>query len=111
MTLNLDDLATLAKAATPGPWTAEDDGDAQLEKPRYPGHGATSVYANEDCEWHVVADCSCNHTCRDDEQQQINAAFIAMLDPQTVLALIDELLDLRAMKDASEDAALDRRFE
>ncbi len=64
MPLDLDELESFAKCATPGTWSAHDDGDVKLEAPRYPGQGATSVYADDDCEWHQIADCSCNHSCR-----------------------------------------------
>lgn len=46
---------------TPGPW----------------GVDGTFVDAKDDCEIHPVADCSCNHTCRSEEEQRANARLIA----------------------------------
>lgn len=46
---------------TPGPWVAE----------------GTEVYAGADCEFHAVADCSCNHTCRHADETRANARLIA----------------------------------
>lgn len=44
---------------TPLPWTAEE----------------TEIYSI-DCNYHAVTDCSCNHTCRTEDECKENAAFI-----------------------------------
>jgi tetratricopeptide (TPR) repeat protein len=82
-------LKELAERATPGPWESEDCRAATREKSRYQ-NGAFQVFS-KDCEYHAIADCSCNHTCRDDEQCEDNAAFIAACDPQTILSLLSQV--------------------
>jgi acetone carboxylase gamma subunit len=44
---------------TPLPWEAED----------------VDIFA-ADCDFHTVATCECNHTCRDEDEQAANAALI-----------------------------------
>lgn len=46
---------------TPGPWTFSD----------------TAIWALDDCEFHAIADCPVNHTCRDAETMWANARLIA----------------------------------
>ncbi len=56
---------------TPGPWKAY----------------GTEVYADGDCEYHPVADTSCNETCRSVEEQEANARAISAT-PDLLAALI-----------------------
>jgi hypothetical protein len=44
------------------------------------------VYADDDCDTHPVADCSCNHTCRNEEEQVANAQLISAA-PDMLVAL------------------------
>jgi hypothetical protein len=65
-------------AHTPGPWTV----------------GDTAIWALDDCEFHAIADCPVNHTCRDAETMLANARLIAAAPgvleaAKWVLALID----------------------
>ena len=92
-TIDLDQLQKLADAATPGPWTVSAENPPINHQPHYPDNGAIWVYADEDCDIHPIADCSCNHTCRMFEQEY-NAAFIAAANPTTILALIARIRDL-----------------
>jgi hypothetical protein len=46
---------------TPGPWIVD----------------GVEVYALDDCEFHSVADASCNYTCRDEVEAIANARLIA----------------------------------
>lgn len=61
---------------TPGPWVAE----------------GPLVIAPSDCEFHEIADCSCNHTCRPEDECSANAELIASA-PRTKQER-DELLSL-----------------
>lgn len=46
-----------------------------MERSRYE-NGAFQVFS-DDCEHHAIADCSCNHTCRMDDECEANAHLIA----------------------------------
>lgn len=70
--LNLDYLETVAKAATPGPWTEFDEEGEAYSRP--PATGAFLV------DYGV-----------DEEQKMRDIRFIATADPQTILALIAAL--------------------
>ena len=96
--IDLNELACLAKAATPGPWTVDDD---CYRKPHYSGNGAVWIFADHDCETHPIADCSCNHTCRMEHDQQANAAYIAAVNPSAVLELIARLRTAEALLSAT----------
>lgn len=65
---------------TPGPWYVEDMRDFKRENPQWgqPAyeHGGYMVFS-PDCDSHPVADCSGNHTCRDEEECEANARLIA----------------------------------
>jgi hypothetical protein len=76
-----DELRRLAEAATPGPWQTDD---------------ANRTWVSASMPLLVVADCDVNAT----DDRKPNAAFIAAVNPQTVLALLDAL--------AAKDAALKR---
>lgn len=60
---------------TAGPWSlADENRDDLRECSRY---GAIVVYAENHCDIHPIADCSCNHTCRLNDEQIANARLIA----------------------------------
>lgn len=63
------------KKWTPGPWEVYDCSGTQMEKSRYE-NGAFQVFS-DDCDHHAVADCSCNHTCRMEDEIEANAHLIA----------------------------------
>ena len=69
------ELGERIKYRTPGPWTVADDNRDDLAGcARF---GPVVVYAEDDCEIHPIADCSCNHTCREEDEQFANACLIA----------------------------------
>ncbi len=70
--LDLDVLESLAKAATPGPWTEFDDEGEAYSRP--PATGAFLVEYGADA-----------------DQKMRDIRYIAAVDPQTVLALIAAL--------------------
>lgn len=75
----LDDLEALAKAATPGPWTV------LRESHGYPDDGQLYVVPstpNDSVDCVAVVGAEPGATA--------DAAYIAALDPQTVLALIEQ---------------------
>lgn len=80
-------LRTLAEAATPGPWSVEQDRDVWELYVGRDGqhHGYKLIKAPKDdpeveCYWPSAAD----------------STYLAACDPQTILALLDELETLRA---------------
>lgn len=90
--LNLDSLAAVAEASTPGPWQVLDSihGDPivhQVGRGFLSGGGVATAFHNED-------------------YGRADAAHIATFDPPTVLALIAEACDARRLR--REVAALDR---
>ena len=78
MTLDLDRLETLAKAATPGEWNAPGDGDLQYE------NGVPVVQGAYGHDGYFVDDN--------------DAKFVAALRPEVALALIAEVRALREDK-------------
>jgi hypothetical protein len=62
---------------TPGPWTVKNYNADDVRSPtRFAG--PCVVYADEDCDTHPIADCSCNHSCRlEHEEVRANARLIA----------------------------------
>jgi hypothetical protein len=73
-----DKLKELRERATPGNLTLENFNADDLNSPnRF--DGPVVIYSNEDCETHPVADFSCNHTCRDADEANANAALFAFL--------------------------------
>lgn len=76
MTLDLDRLEALAKAATPGEWNAPGDGDLQYE------NGVPVVQGAYGHDGYFVDDN--------------DAKFVAALRPEVALALIAEVRALRA---------------
>ena len=63
---------------TPGPWVVKGD----------------KVYALDDCEHHPVADCTTNHTCRDEWDVEANAQLIAAAPD--LLDMLNKVLPLVA---------------
>ena len=72
---------------TPGPWIVV-------------GH---KVYAPEDCEHHPVADCTTNHTCREEWEVEANAKLIAAAP--TLLNALKVLADVAERQGIPCDAA------
>jgi hypothetical protein len=71
-------LKQLSDEATRGPWTIEDSNWDDLQSPtRF--NGPCVVYAAEDCDVHPVADFTCNHSCRLEDDCVANAAFVTEL--------------------------------
>lgn len=58
---------------TPGPWTYEMESHNPTGLPRFDG---PVIYALQDCEYHPIADASCNHTCRMEWDTEANAKLI-----------------------------------
>jgi hypothetical protein len=67
---------TAATKFTPGPWTAKNSNDDDLAN-HVRFDGPVVVYADEDCDIHPIADCSCNHSCRITDETFANARMIA----------------------------------
>ena len=89
--LDLPALEELAKAATPGPWTAEDSSKPPMRSfliqsggrvvARYLSFDDHLAFAHRDAE---------------PERVSANAAYIAAANPETVLALIERIRALEA---------------
>ena len=93
-------LRELAEKATPGPWVT-DDPNGELVA----GLGPDGVYE-------YVCNCSATFGMkRTWSEQCANAAHIAALNPQAVLALLTELETLRAREWEMRKALLDIRRE
>lgn len=69
------DLREKVAAMTPGAWFLDNENRDDLQGMSRFGH--IVVYAIEDCAIHPIADLSCNHTCRTDDEQEANARGIA----------------------------------
>jgi hypothetical protein len=81
VSINLDDLERLAKAATPGPW--------ENRSGFVRSSGGGSIYVGDDVT--ITTSCDWVAECRDGEafyNWQANAAFIAAANPAVVLELI-----------------------
>ena len=90
---DLDALAALAEAATPGPWHVQLD--SVYPEGRQPGWQPTPVEGGAiDARWPILAG----------ENQRADAAYIAAADPTTILALIDRLRAAEAVCEAAHDA-------
>ena len=93
-----EDLRRLLAMATPGPWTTDGENRDDLQKPyRF---GPQVVYAAGDCDVHPIADCSCNHTCRDEEQAADNGKLIAAA-VNAIGPLLDYIDELEAKAQAA----------
>ena len=97
------ELARLAEAATPGPWTVfdYDCGD----KPHYDHNGpCPSIQApvDQDCaivHWDGFKQEYWSSANGDPRRIEANAAFIAAANPATVLSLLSEIAALRVDRD------------
>ncbi|EGP0898346.1 ead/Ea22-like family protein [Salmonella enterica] len=83
-------LRQAAEKATPGPWEMERENIWFTDEDGYTKHLAY-VHQGDDV---------------DDKQDHYNTAFIAAANPATMLALLDENLQLQREKDATEAVAL-----
>jgi hypothetical protein len=84
-TLNLDYLESVAKVATPGPWTEFDEDGEAYSRP--PATGAFLVEYGADT-----------------EQKMRDIRYIAAVDPQTVLKLIAALRAAPATKQVEAES-------
>jgi len=94
-------LRAMLAEATPGPWSYSEKNEDDVQRPYR--HGPQVVYADADCDIHPVADCSCNHTCRDEREAAANGIAIA-----AAINTLPALLDALEAAEASYDAALER---
>jgi mannose/fructose/N-acetylgalactosamine-specific phosphotransferase system component IIB len=81
MTLDLSAIAEAAMAATPGPW------ESRTEL----GHPGVRAIARPD-----AFDWICSMQVSNSPRFEANAAFIALANPTTVLALVDRIRELEA---------------
>jgi hypothetical protein len=88
MTLNLDDLGAVARAATPGPWEAE-----------------PYLYMADDDRVRVTSPSDGPLFNLAEGVEPVNASHIATFDPPTVLALIARLRDAERERDGARWAA------
>lgn len=103
----LSDLRKLAEAATPGPWRVE------------PQHGYTEDYiVTNHPSWQgpgllrYVGECGLAHGQEKRPQKfQDDAAYIAALSPERVLALLDVIEAAKAMFEAGGVSDEDCAFE
>lgn len=107
--IDLEAIEALATAATPGPWTLDDTNYDDLQRPtRFAG--PVVIYADSDCDIHPVADCSCNHTCREEEAQRSNATFIAAARtdiPALLTALRERDAEIARLREVNEKLVAD----
>jgi hypothetical protein len=95
--MDRDELTDLLKQITTGDWEvfSMQGEDMGLDGCRFE-NGAYAIMS-EDCEHHIIADFSCTHTCRDDEECHANAELAAMA-PSLAREFIrqsDEIDDLK----------------
>ncbi|HFJ4539833.1 TPA: ead/Ea22-like family protein [Salmonella enterica] len=102
MSIDKHALREAAERATKGPYVVGHNNINQ--------HGNLSgVYVCQqwkDSAGGVVAECHVNCLTKTSEQVYANAEFIAVANPRTMLALLDENIQLRREKDAIEAVAL-----
>lgn len=94
--VDLEGLKTAAEKATPGPWGC-DDSEVYQENPEH-AMIAETVPLDGD-----------NDPTGFSQQERANAAFIALANPATVLALIAEVEVLKAHVSLAWSDAIDRR--
>ncbi|EAO5075219.1 ead/Ea22-like family protein [Salmonella enterica] len=102
MTIDKQALREVAEKATKGNYVVGHNNINQQ------GH-LSSVFVCQ--EWRgeaggVVAECHVNCLTETSEQVYANAEFIAVANPRTMLALLDENIQLQRGKDATEAVAL-----
>ena len=95
MTIDTQRLRELAQAATPGPWWAEVD-KVKCRIRCYGSDEPTQITL-----WNPPA----VGFAISDEQNEATASFIARLNPENTLALLDEIDRLRAIKAAALNLA------
>ena len=94
-------LATAKEASivARGQWTAEDRNYDDLRRhTRF--SGPLVIYADDDCETHPLADCSCNHSCRDEDDAAAIAAHIVAGQPTSIAPLAENYLAAISALDA-----------
>lgn len=93
----LEELRQKAMAATKGPWHDSDPTDAEVDMTRvWADDGMQIAHVYED--WALYKDQQFRKTV-----QSQNAAYIAAASPEVILALLDELAQLRAHPPATEE--------
>lgn len=100
--IDLDGLAVLAQAATPGPWTAD-----------VLGSEGYAVNAERPASDHRLRRrlrvARCGH--EEWETDKANAAFIAACDPDTILALRERVREAEAERRRDTELIVDARLE
>ncbi|HGB4480917.1 TPA: ead/Ea22-like family protein [Salmonella enterica subsp. enterica serovar Typhimurium] len=110
-------LREVAEKATKGEWwsdVVETDGEYGEGEDRVSGYHSYAVYVGHESLLDMInSTAACIHTEWDhdyhmawDETAKRNAEFIAAANPATVLALLDENIQLQREKDAIEAVAL-----
>ena len=118
--LNKQALRQLAEKATQGEWwsdVVETDGEYGEGEDRVSGYHSYAVYVGSESLLDMTnSTVACIHEEWDhdyhiawDETAKRNAEFIAAANPATVLALLDENLQLQRDKDSLEAAAIAMR--
>ncbi|MEB0359591.1 ead/Ea22-like family protein [Citrobacter freundii] len=118
--LNKQELREAAEKATQGEWwsdVVETDGEYGEGEDRVSGYHSYAVYVgNESLLDMTNSTAACIHEEWDDEYHMAwdetakrNAEFISVANPATVLALLDENLQLQRDKDSLEAVAITMR--
>lgn len=96
--LDLDALTRLAEAATPGPWVAQ--------------YGGVTTEVDGHVSQSVIYAAPCPNDCGDesivDRIAPVDAAYIAAVDPATVVALVERL---RAAEEVIERVRVDQQWD
>jgi len=71
-------------------WAAAPDDDTGASRWKHYAPDAKVFVMGDDCTSHPIADTSCNHTCRWDEEAEANAQYLAAAP--AMMAFIDELM-------------------
>ncbi|EAA0937439.1 ead/Ea22-like family protein [Salmonella enterica] len=117
MTIDKRALREVAEKATKGEWwsdVVDTDGEYGEGEDRVSGYHSYAVYVGHESLLDMInSTAACIHTEWDhdyhmawDETAKRNAEFIAAANPDTVLALLDENIQLQREKDAIEAVAL-----
>ncbi|EAA0559124.1 hypothetical protein DKG82_04035 [Salmonella enterica subsp. enterica serovar Lexington] len=117
MTIDKQALREVAEKATKGEWwsdVVETDGEYGEGEDRVSGYHSYAVYVGHESLLDMInSTAACIHTEWDhdyhmawDETAKRNAEFIAAANPATVLALLDENIQLQREKDAIEAVVL-----
>ncbi|EAY8606914.1 ead/Ea22-like family protein [Salmonella enterica] len=117
MTIDKQVLREVAEKATKGEWwsdVVDTDGEYGEGEDRVSGYHSYAVYVGHESLLDMInSTAACIHTEWDhdyhmawDETAKRNAEFIAAANPDTVLALLDENIQLLREKDAIEAVAL-----